>query len=375
MIIHTVTKGDSLYSIGRQYGVTIEALIAANGASVSPTLIVGQAVIVPTATQKYRDILTNGYAYTNIDKSVLSSTLDYLSLITPFSYGINTNGTLVQLEDDEIIATAENAGVLPLLLITTLTESGKFSPQNAAAILSDSSLSETLLQNILAQLEQHNYFGVDVDFEYIPPEYRQSYADFITRLRELVSPLGYKVFVALAPKTSAMQRGLLYEAHDYGALGNAADYALIMTYEWGYTYGPPMAVAPIDKVREVLEYAISEMPAQKILMGIPNYAYDWTLPFVRGSAAQSMSNDRAIEIARMYGAEIQFDETAQTPFFNYYDENKREHVVWFEDARSINAKLVLLNELALAGASIWNVSTFFKPLYTLLNSKFNITKL
>ena len=374
MIIHTVVQGDTLYSIGRRYGVTIEQLIAANGESVQPTLVIGQAVIVPSASEKLGNIFVNGYAYPFIDSTVLQGTLPYLSTVTPFSYGVNPDGTLVMLDDGEMIAIAESGGVRPLLLITTLTAEGKFSSQNAAAVLSDPLLTETLVNNILVQLETRDYYGVDVDFEYIPPEYTAQYTEFITLLRSKASPLGYKVFVALAPKTSATQRGLLYEAHNYKTLGDAADYVLIMTYEWGYTYGPPMAVAPLDKVEEVLRYAITEIPPEKILMGIPNYAYDWTLPFVKGTAADSITNDKAIGLARQYGAEIQFDTTAMTPYFNYYDENKRQHVVWFEDARSISAKLELMRSLNLNGISVWNIMSRFVPMYTTINSMFNVVK-
>lgn len=375
MIIHVVEKGDTLYGIGMRYGVTVNELIAVNGASVSPTLVIGQAVIVPTSSQKSGDILVNGYAYPFIESDALTGALASLSLITPFSYGVNPDATLVPLDDSELITLAENGGVRPLLLITTLTAEGTFSSENAAAILSDISLSEALADNIISKLQTRDYYGVDIDFEYIPPQYADQYVQFIETLRSKAAPLGFKVFIALAPKTSAAQSGLLYEAHVYDRLGAASDYALIMTYEWGYTYGPPMAVAPLDKVEEVLRYAITEIPPEKVLMGIPNYAYDWTLPYVKGNKAQSITNNRAIETARRYGAEIQFDTTAMTPYFNYFDESGNRHVVWFEDARSISAKLELMRSLDLAGISVWTVMSRFEPLYTVINSMFNVIKL
>lgn len=89
--------------------------------------------------------------------------------------------------------------------------------------------------------------------------------------------------MALAPKTSSEQKGLLYEGKDYSGLGQAANGVLLMTYEWGYTYGPPMAVAPINKVKEVLDYAITQIDTNKISLGIPNYGYDWPLPYERGT--------------------------------------------------------------------------------------------
>lgn len=151
---------------------------------------------------------------------------------------------------------------------------------------------------------------------------------------------GYQVSVALAPKTSSGQPGLLYEGMDYEKLGNAADHVFLMTYEWGYTYGPPMAVAPINKVREVLDYAVTEIPREKILMGVPNYGYDWKLPFVRGgSGATLIGNVEAVRIAEDMGVEIQYDETAQSPYFTYL-QNGVQHEVWFEDVRSIREKIM-----------------------------------
>ena len=375
MIIHVTQKGDSLYSIGKQNGVTIEQLLSANGPTVQPSLIIGQAVIVPTATQKLGSVLANSYAYPSISDTALFPSLPYLSMLTPFSYGIQPDGSLVDLDDSELITIAENNNVVPILLITTLTEDGRFSSENAAAVLSNEQIMRTLAENIIQKLQTNNYFGVDIDFEYIPQQYRQQYALFIELMHSLAQPLGYKALVSLAPKISSNQKGLLYEAHDYSLIGAAADYTLIMTYEWGYTYGPPMAVAPIDKVEEVIKYAVSQIPSQKILMGIPNYAYDWTLPYVKGTAAKSISNNRAIELARETGAQIMYDNTAQTPYYNYYDINSKKHVVWFEDARSISAKMQLLNNYRLAGYSIWTVMSFFKPMMTVMSSMFDIIKL
>ena len=88
-----------------------------------------------------------------------------------------------------------------------------------------------------------------------------------------------------------------------------------------------MAVAPLPNVRAVLDYAVTEIPAEKIFLGIPNYGYDWPLPFIQGETrAQSISNQRAIELAIQYGVPIQYDETAQSPFFRYTDEIGRAHV-------------------------------------------------
>lgn len=137
-----------------------------------------------------------------------------------------------------------------------------------------------------------------------------------------------------------------------------------------------MAVAPINKVKEVLDYAVSEIPPEKIFMGIPNYGYDWTLPYVRGeSRARLIGNVEAVDIAGSYGAEIQFDQLAMSPYFNYTDENGREHIVWFEDARSIEAKLSLVPAYGFRGAGYWNLMKPFPQNWLLADHLFNIRKL
>ena len=118
------------------------------------------------------------------------------------------------------------------------------------------------------------------------------------KLREAMAQEGYQVSVAVPPKTSSEQRGLLYEGVDYRLLGENADTVFLMTYEWGYTYGPPMAVAPIEKVRDVVDYAVTQIPKDKLLMGIPNYGYDWPLPYERGlTRAMTIGNEEAVSIA------------------------------------------------------------------------------
>ncbi|MDF2803829.1 MAG: hypothetical protein K0S61_3732, partial [Anaerocolumna sp.] len=142
------------------------------------------------------------------------------------------------------------------------------------------------------------------------------------------------------------------------------------------TFGPPMATAPLNSVRRVLEYGISVIDPDKILMGIPNYAYDWILPFVRGeSKAESLSNVRALERGVNYNVTIQFDEAAQVPFYYYTSEDGNVHVVWFEDARSMNAKFRLIPEYGLSGAGVWQIMNYFPQGWLVVNNLFNVIKI
>lgn len=135
-----------------------------------------------------------------------------------------------------------------------------------------------------------------------------------------------------------------------------------------------MAVAPINEVRRVVEYAVSEIPASKIALGIPNYGYDWTLPYIRGtSRAEAISLRRAVELAIENDVPIQFNPIAMSPFFRY-TKDRVEHEVWFEDVRSIREKFSLVTEYGLRGAAYWQIMTFFRPNWILMEDTFQIIK-
>ena len=145
---------------------------------------------------------------------------------------------------------------------------------------------------------------------------------------------------------------------------------LLMTYEWGYKYGPNMAVAPLHMVRRVVDYAVTEIPPEKIMLGIPNYGYDWPLPFVQNvTVAVTIGNVEAIQIAIQQDAVIQFDETAQSPFFRYIQDDIL-HEVWFEDVRSIQAKFNLIKEYQLRGAGYWQIMRWWRANWLLMNDNF-----
>ncbi len=374
-ITHTVAPGESLFSIARRYGVTVATILEANPDITNPAVIYpGQSIIIPVPDRKIGNIDVNGYAFPNISTTVLNDTLPHLTYISPFSYQVRANGSLVTINDDAIISAARAQNVAPLMVITNILEGGSFDSDLASTILNSQQVQNTVLNNVVQTLESKNYYGLDIDFEYIYSSDREAYNQFVQRTVDRLRPLGYTVTTALAPKTRADQPGLLYEAHDYAFHGATVDHVILMTYEWGYTYSPAQAVAPLNRVEEVLRYAVTDIPSEKILMGIPNYGYDWTLPFVQGSAARTISHTAAVNLAAREGAEIMFDEEAQSPYFNYFDDQGREHEVWFEDARSIEAKLLLVDKYNLGGVSYWTVNSFFPQNWLVLESIYNVNK-
>ncbi|OOB76762.1 spore gernimation protein [Clostridium haemolyticum] len=371
---YLVSAGESLYSIAKDYGTTVQSILDANPSITNPSAIsIGEIIKIPS-TKKIGTIEVNGYTYPNIDIEVLRKTLPSLTYLSIFNYEVKANGDLVNIPDEQLIQEARKAKVAPLMVITNIDQGKGFSSDILHSIFSSKEIQKKLTDNIIQTLKSKNYQGLNIDFEYVYPEDRENYNNFLTTLTKTLNDMGYTVNTALAPKTSANQPGILYESHDYKFHGSTVNHVIIMTYEWGYTYGPPMAVAPIDQVARVLSYAVTEIPSKKVFMSIPNYGYDWTLPYVKGVAAKTISNVEAVDLAVKTGATIQYDKTSEAPFFNYYDSLGRGHVVWFEDARSINEKLMLINRYNLGGVSYWTIGKYFPQNWLILNSLYDVKK-
>lgn len=376
MQIYIVVPQDTVEIIAEKTKSSLEALIYANQLVYPYSLAIGQAVFIPGEREAVREIRTNGYAYPYIEDGVLAKTLPYLTELSVFSYGFTMNGVLVEPPGDDVRMTkaAQETGTLPLLVLTPLDEQGRFNNNLISSIVENPAYRENLITQVMEMVRQKNYGGVDIDFEYVKKEDRDGFTAFVSQMAEVLHAEGYQLSVALAPKTSKDQPGLLYEGKDYGALGAVADHVLLMTYEWGYKYGPNMAVAPLNKVRQVVEYALTEIPAEKINLGIPNYGYDWPLPFERGvTAARTIGNVEAVQIAVENHAEIRFDETAQSPYFNYV-KDRTEHEVWFEDARSMVAKLSLVTEYGLLGTGWWQLMRFWRAGWMITRESFFVKK-
>ncbi|MCD7776351.1 MAG: glycosyl hydrolase family 18 protein [Firmicutes bacterium] len=379
-LTYTVMEGDTLLSVAERYGKTVRELYQKNPALCGgDELFEGESIIIETDSEPQREIITNAYVYQFVSIETLKRTLPYLTYVTLFTYGIRNDGSLISPEDaeaeEEIISAAREYGARPIMHLSTLTEAGTFSNELATYVLTNEAVRDAVISNAVSLVQSLGYDGVDLDFEYIGGENAALYAEFVEDMNRALRAAGdYIAIVALAPKTSADQAGLLYEGHDYAALTGAAELSLLMTYEWGYAYGPPMAVVPINQVRRVVDFALDETGASgRLLLGIPNYGYNWTLPYVKGeSKAPSISNTDAVRTAREVGAHIYFDETAMAPYFEYTADGS-EHIVWFEDARSIYVKLSLIIEKELAGAGVWNAMSFFSAIWILTCEMFFIS--
>ena len=364
---YTVQPGDSYDSIARRTFVSAEALQKANPSVTPANMRPGMKMTIPELPKK--PITALGY-YTlrnpRLDQELIHNFAPYATYLAFFEYHISSDGSLSELNDSPAVQTAWRRRVPPLMTVTNLTESG-FSPSLAHRVLNQPAVRNRLIDNIVQTISRKGYAGVNIDFEQILEEDRDLFSGFLRLLKERLKPSGYVLTIAVPPKTNENIAWL--KGYDYGGIGAVSDLIFIMAYDWHHGTSEPGPVAPINEVRQTIQFALRHIPKEKIILGFPLYGYNWTLPYQPGAVYPGIANQDAVQLAMKHQVPIQYDTRSESPFLKYTDEQGRRHVVWFEDARSIGKKLQLIIEYGLGGGGVWQLTLSF-PQGTLLLTKF-----
>ncbi|MCM3743745.1 glycoside hydrolase family 18 protein [Sporosarcina luteola] len=374
---HWVLPGQSLYVISRLYGTTVEELARVNGISPNSILQIGQRLSLP---QRRKPVIDT-FLYVEPREAIMDvivqevrNRVEDLTYLGMFSYEAQRDGSLKAPPIDDIPEIAAQAGVLNAMVVSNL-ENFAFSGDLANVFFTNQTVQNRLFENIVQTAKRFGFSDIHFDFEFIRPADRELYNTFLRNARARFHPAGLTLSSALPPKSSPALTGV-YGGIDFKAHGEICDFVTLMTYEWGYSYSDPQPVSPINQVRRVVEFAVSQIPREKIFLGQNLYGYDWTFPYPpkTGIAAKALSPQQAINLAITQNANIQYDTIAQAPFFLYWDNNGVRHDVWFEDARSIQAKFNLIKEFNLRGIMYWKLGLAFPQNWLLLTDNFTVRK-
>ena len=376
---YTVQEGDSLESIASSQGITLMQLLRNNPFLFDREFIYpGETLVISYKTTNIK-ISTNGYTNPYMNRDILRKTLPFLTYLSIFGYRTTTEAEIIGIDDTEIIQIAKDYGVAPIMLLSTVTGQGIGNIEAIYNILNSEELMDRHIEDVLNILRQKGYYGLNITLQYLNVENTQFYETYITKLINRLNSEGYMAFITLSPNIIYNPNEIAFERIDYSVLGGAANGITLLSYNWGYSYGAPAPVTSVSLLRKFFDYAVTLIPPEKIFMGIPLMGYDWELPYVVGiSRANSLTYDSAISLADNFGAIIQFDEISRTPFFEY-EENQAgistQHIVWFIDARSIEALVKLVPEYGFQGIGVWNIMFFFSQMWLVINSQYEIEKI
>jgi len=201
---------------------------------------------------------------------------DVFSEISPFWYRVLTDGRIVpymtaagtSYEDPAILGFLRSRGILVIPTVANIID-GVWDGALVSRILADSQLRAVNLTALVNLAVAGGYDGIDLDYENLRPSDRAAFTSFVQQLAGALHAHGKLLSVNVYAKTSEPGTWDGPQAQDWWAIGQAADQVRIMTYEYSWSTSPPGPVAPVNWVNDVIAYAVSQIPAAKILQGIP----------------------------------------------------------------------------------------------------------
>lgn len=427
MIIYVVQEGDTITSIADKFGVSETRLIQENGITFPNELVIGQTIVItyPENTyivkegdslssiasehgisimQLYRNnsylwnreyifpgemlvisyeskatITTNAYVFPYIDMNNLKRSLPYLTFLSILNYKTLEGGAIESFYDEtELIKSAKQFGVVPLMLITSVTFRGERNPEMVQEILLNPDYQVNHAQNMLKVLKEKGYYGLNITITYLDKENEILYLNYLKQLSSILLKEGFPVFITIDPNFEIEEGQTVFEKVDYADYNELIEGAYIMRFFWGTQYGPPMPVSSVYDIELYMNYTLQMMEANKLNIGFPLLGYDWPLPYVQGSTkANAISIERAVDLARFMKATILFDDVSKTPYYEYKIEGAGgtiNHIVWFVDARTIYEIVNLTIENGLQGTGLWNIMSFDPQFWLVVNSLCKIEK-
>lgn len=288
----------------------------------------------------------------------VSAYASYMTSIATFSYKITPWGSLEGNTPYQTVHLAKSRGLRPLVLIHNFN--GSFDPALADSILGNTDNRRNLISNLLNTVRNNGYSGVNIDIEGIYQSDRSNYVNFLKEVKQSLAPYGLSVTVAIPAKDYDNQWNSWSNGYDYQGIGQVADQIVIMTYDenWGGN-GP---VASLPWVTRVVQYAVSQIPRQKILLGIATYGYD--SPGNKSYGMKYIKNT----ILPSWGGQSLWNDQYNEPYYTYWY-NGTQHTIWYEDERSNAYKLNLVNQYNLAGIGIWRLGYEDQSFWNMVKSK------
>lgn len=372
--VHTIQEGDTLGDIAEKYEVSVMQLLRNNPyLSDREYLYPGETIVISYEGDKIRNMSVNGYAYPFIDRDVLTKTLPFLTYLTVYSYEITSEGEINDIDDSEIIQMAKTYGVAPLMMLTAASRNMEEEINVVHSILSSQEKQERFYRNLLHILQTKGYTGVNLNTPYIIPGDRGLYEELIIEFSNRLSQEGYELYDTFNVRIFQLLTGTIFSGIDYEKIGQTVDGISLISYIFGYSEGVPSGTTSTDTLRRFIEYSARVVPPEKISVGVPVIGYQWKIPYIPViSKGMAVSYDTAIEIAYVNNAQIQYDETTNSAYFQYIAGD--EYIVRFWDARSIENFVKFVPEFDLNGISIWNIMSWFPQSWMVINSQYEIDK-
>lgn len=282
-----------------------------------------------------------------------------LTMLCPCWVELSENGSISTKMDTQLLEEARQKQIKIYIHVQSFDFDGKATDR----MLEKSQHRHHLIRHLLHLLEEHRLTGVNFHAKNVSSHNRDYLTRLIHELHQFLGPEGFSTIVTIPAKTGDSGGNHWAHAYDYHSIGSVADHVVIETYDFHWADGHPGPIAPTFWVKDVLDYALMEMAAEKIILGLPCYGYDWMITGQK--RAQYLTHRQAMEICERHQAEIFWEQDAEAPYF-YYFASGEEHQVWFENRDSLLAKLRLMRKYHLGGVAFWRIGEEDQEIWDIL---------
>jgi spore germination protein len=361
----------------RRLAVGVAVVLAAGTLSAAP----GAASAAPVAAaDPVRRVASGWITHWRLDDGV-ASVLAHPELfrdVSVFWFRATKASTVVEQEpgaqppETDLVSAVQALQAQGVAVHLTVNDAG-FNATRMASLLRDRARRALLVSNLVATAQRVGADGIDVDFEAMNfgsvgadrTAVKRLFPVFLARLRDRLHAVGLRLAVALPPRTGA--RDPAWEVFDYRAIAPTVDRARVMAYDYHVPTGSAGPVAPTSWVADVARFTGAGF-GRRASLGMPAYGYNWPVTVLSGTCPTSApgpttGTTRAFaDLAASYSVTPRFVPSTAAYTYTYRrtfsdgtDSCRVKREVWYEDSRSVKAKLPLLSRYGLASVALWEL--------------------
>ena len=311
----------------------------------------------------------------------IAQTKGLTTLAPTWVHVADTSGNITSIASSDYVSYAHQQNIEVWMTVRDF-DGGISSEQESYELLSYTSRRETLITQLIAEALRVGVDGINVDFEKISDKCGEHYIEFIRELSMKCRQNGLVLSVDnYVPKSFNTQ-------YDRKEQGIVADYVVIMGYDEYYAGSPEAGpVSSYNYVKEGIEETLKEVPAKKVISGIPFFTRLWKetpkteeeLASEKGTDAAEYSvnvesvaygMDNAQAQIKQAGVETTWDKKAGQNYATW-EADGAKYEIWLEDAKSIEPKLKLMQKYKLAGTAEWSLGQESTDIWNLIQKYVN----
>lgn len=294
----------------------------------------------------------------------LERNIDQISIVAPGAYSVDEDGIVWGEVDARVLRLARqhNVPVMPLVV------NPGFNQETLTRFLNDPAAKRRAITTLVEESRRHGYHGIQVDFENLSINDRDAFTLFFRELATELHRGGHRISAAVVHRPDELAGPTQYHkwlfrnwraGYDLKALGEIGDFISIMSYNQHTRRTPPGPQHGMPWMREVIDYFRSQVPAEKLSLGIITGGMRWytsqedrITPEMARSYSNTLSYSQAMGLLDRYGATLRWDDEQQSAY-TFYSNGGTFEWIFLEDARSFAARVDLVEQYRLRGFSVW----------------------